>query len=294
MQMRLSRSGAFVGGVVFTVIIGGGTAVAAGSSSVLFGHGNVGKTATGLTNTKGTPLSLVAKKGAPPLKVSSTVKVKNLDSDLLDGKDSSSFLASTAKAADSSLLGGQPPTAYLGAGATAADSARLGGLPASGYLASSGTATNATELGGLPASSYTSTVYSATTTNLQDPIPTLPVTKIDNLTLPPGTWSMSLAATLSDVDGTIGGYTCSILAGLTNHVTVAAFAPVDIMAANATQTTMYQSLATSGVISVTVPTPAFTECSPASNNDHDDAVVDTSSLTATRVTDPHGTVVAIN
>jgi hypothetical protein len=35
----------FVGGVVFTVVIGGGTAVATVGTMVLLGHGNVGKAA---------------------------------------------------------------------------------------------------------------------------------------------------------------------------------------------------------------------------------------------------------
>src|SRR4051794_26692577 len=98
--MRFSKSSAFVGGAVFALIVGGGTAVAAGGS-VLLGKGNATTTTTGIANSKGTPLSLAAKAGTPPLKVNNTVKVKNLDSDLLDGKDSTAFLPKAATAANS-------------------------------------------------------------------------------------------------------------------------------------------------------------------------------------------------
>ena len=210
------------------------------------GKSNSGKATTGLTDTKGTPLSLVAKKGAPPLKVSNTVKVKNLNSDLLDGKDSTSFLATSGEAANSALLNGQPASAFVSASGTAADAAKLGGQPAGNYLTTSGTAANSAQLGGQPASAYTTSVYSAATTSLQDPIPVFPISKIDTVTLPPGTWSLSLTAALDNRDGTIGGYACSIMAGLTNHLTVAASAEVDIMPTNATQTTTYTTLTTSG------------------------------------------------
>lgn len=90
--MHFSKSGAFVGGVVFAVAVGGGTAVATNGASLLIGTGNVGTAATGLANSKGTPLSLAAKPGTPPLKVNSTVKVKGLNSDLLDGLDSTAYL----------------------------------------------------------------------------------------------------------------------------------------------------------------------------------------------------------
>jgi hypothetical protein len=84
------------------------------------------------------------------------------------------------------------------------------------------------------------------------------------------------------------------MAGLTNHVSVAASAPVDLMATNATQTTTYGTVATSATISVTAATPALVECAPLSSSAHDDGDVVTSNLTATRVTDPHGAVTVIN
>lgn len=111
--MRISRTGAFVGGIACAVVIGSGTAVATNGASLLIGKGNTGSATTGLSNSTGTPLSLAAKKGTPPLKVNNTVKVKNLDSDLLDGKDSGAFLAKTGKAADAAKLNGKPASTYL-------------------------------------------------------------------------------------------------------------------------------------------------------------------------------------
>ena len=111
--MHVSRAGAYAAGVATVLLVGTGTAVATNGSPLLIGKGNAATATTGLTNTKGVPLSLAAKKGAPPLKVNSTAKVKNLNSDLLDGKDSSAFLPRMGKAHDSAELGGQPASAYV-------------------------------------------------------------------------------------------------------------------------------------------------------------------------------------
>lgn len=51
--------------------------------------------------------------GHPALKVSTGIKVANLNADRLDGIDSSYFLPTTGKAADSDKLGGQLPSYYL-------------------------------------------------------------------------------------------------------------------------------------------------------------------------------------
>jgi hypothetical protein len=51
-----------------------------------------------------------------------------LDADLLDGLDSSAFLAAGSKAADSNLLDGLDSSAFLAAAGKAADSAKLDGL----------------------------------------------------------------------------------------------------------------------------------------------------------------------
>lgn len=63
----------------------------------------LGKTNTGarttLSNPDGVPLRLTAKPGTAPLHVGSTVRVDNLNADLLDGKDSADFVAHTAFAA---------------------------------------------------------------------------------------------------------------------------------------------------------------------------------------------------
>src|SRR4051794_28527013 len=111
--MQISRTGTFVAGVLLTLVVGGGTAVASGGASLVLGKANPSKATTAISNSKGTPLSLTAKKGYPPLKVNSSAKVKHLDADLLDGKDSSQFLGATGTAANSNLLAGQSASAYL-------------------------------------------------------------------------------------------------------------------------------------------------------------------------------------
>jgi hypothetical protein len=111
--MRISRAGAFVSGVVVAVLVGGGTAVASGGTSVLLGHSNASAAVTSLVNKAGPALSLGSKAGTSPLTVGSAVKVKNLNSDLLDGKSAAEFLAADGTAADATLLAGRPSSAYL-------------------------------------------------------------------------------------------------------------------------------------------------------------------------------------
>ncbi len=88
----ISRKSSFaIGALTAVVIAGTGTAVAANGGSFLLGKKNTATTTTTLSNSKGTPLSLQGKKSAPPLKVNSTKKVKNLNADKVDGKSSSDF-----------------------------------------------------------------------------------------------------------------------------------------------------------------------------------------------------------
>ena len=104
--MQLNRPSVFIAGAVTALTLGGGTAYAANGGSFLLGRSNTATTATTLTNTAGTPLSLKAPTGYPPLAVSSSKTVPSLSADLLDGLTSASFLRSTGKAADAEKVDG--------------------------------------------------------------------------------------------------------------------------------------------------------------------------------------------
>ena len=102
------------------VIVVPTAANAANGGSWLLGRSNYESATTTVSNSAGTPLSLVAKTGYAPLKVNSATKVTNLNADKIDGLDSTSFLRSTGKAADANLLDGKDSTAFaLRAGRTA-------------------------------------------------------------------------------------------------------------------------------------------------------------------------------
>ncbi len=84
----------FVAGLVGAVVgvsLLGGAAYAATGGSFLLGRANVETTTATLTNTRGTPLSLVAKAGTPALKVSNAVKIPNLNADRLNGRLEAQF-----------------------------------------------------------------------------------------------------------------------------------------------------------------------------------------------------------
>ena len=84
-------------GAVVGVSMLGGAAYAANGGSLLLGRANTATATTTLTNSAGTPLSLVAKTGYAPFKVGSKVKVTNLNSDTLDGLDSTVFARATGQ-----------------------------------------------------------------------------------------------------------------------------------------------------------------------------------------------------
>ena len=102
------------------------TAFAATGGNFILGKSNSASSTTGLsagvgggpafkvTNTgAGTAANFTAPSGQPPLKVSNAVKVPSLNADLLDGKDSTTFLGAGAKAADADKLDGKDSSAYL-------------------------------------------------------------------------------------------------------------------------------------------------------------------------------------
>src|SRR5829696_988403 len=67
----------------------------------------------------GSPTADPATKTVSPMKVDSQAKVANLNSDQLDGQDSSAFLGAGAKAADSELLDGKDSTQFIQGGGMA-------------------------------------------------------------------------------------------------------------------------------------------------------------------------------
>ena len=72
-------------------------ASAANGGAWLLGRSNSESAMTTVTNSAGTPLSLNSKAGYAPLKVNRTNKVTNLNSDLVDGYNASSFAMRTGR-----------------------------------------------------------------------------------------------------------------------------------------------------------------------------------------------------
>jgi hypothetical protein len=112
-----------------------GTAYAATGGTFLLGKSNSATTTTSLTNSAGTALKLTSKSGYPPLSVGTNkLLVPYLNSDLLDGLSSASFLRSTAKAADANLLDGVDSTGFLRTTGKASDSDKLDGIDSANFI----------------------------------------------------------------------------------------------------------------------------------------------------------------
>lgn len=88
---------AFAMGAITAVVLGSGTAYAATGGTFKLGNANTASRTTTLTNAYGTALYLRSKAGRAPLTVNSKTRVPNLNSDLLDGRDSTGFAYSTAR-----------------------------------------------------------------------------------------------------------------------------------------------------------------------------------------------------
>jgi hypothetical protein len=71
------------------------------------------------TNTSATALNLSVAAGRTPFKVNSAIKVASLNADLVDGRDSTYFLAKGSKAADADKLDGIDSTGFWKAGGNA-------------------------------------------------------------------------------------------------------------------------------------------------------------------------------
>lgn len=91
--MKFSTT-SFAAGAVAVLVLGSGTAYAATGGKFILGKSNYAGATSSLSNKNGTALALNSKSGTAPLKVNRTVKVANLNSDLLDGLDSSSLARS--------------------------------------------------------------------------------------------------------------------------------------------------------------------------------------------------------
>ncbi len=70
-----------------------GTAAAATGNVFILGQDNRADHASVLANRSGTPLELRAKSGKAPLRVNTEKRVRHLNADLLDGNDSTHFMA---------------------------------------------------------------------------------------------------------------------------------------------------------------------------------------------------------
>src|SRR4051812_820717 len=100
MKINTPRHGTVVAYLALFIAMGGTAAAATGGSFVL-GRANKESAKATLSNGAGTPLGLYAKRGYAPLAVNSTMKVGNLNADMLDGLSSSAFQRSTARSCTS-------------------------------------------------------------------------------------------------------------------------------------------------------------------------------------------------
>ena len=103
--MSKPRLSMFMAGAIVALVLGSGSAVAATGGKFLLGHTNTETRASTLSNSKGTALTLKSKAGSPALRVGNSVKVPSLNSDRLDGLDSSSFALTRGQAAALDMQG---------------------------------------------------------------------------------------------------------------------------------------------------------------------------------------------
>src|SRR5262245_52491057 len=116
----------------------GGVGVAATGTDFILGRSNTATAKTALTapvagnalqitNTlpAGSALGLSVDPGSPPFTTNSSAKVPNLNSDLLDGQNSTAFLGANGTAANAQKLDGLDSTQFLGVNATAANANKL-------------------------------------------------------------------------------------------------------------------------------------------------------------------------
>jgi hypothetical protein len=134
----ISRKGAFVVGVIAAMVIGSGTAYAANGRSLILGHKNSATKPTTLKNSRGTALRLTSKAGTAPFAVSSGAKVRNLNSDKVDGVSGEQLLRTTGKAADADRVDGVSSEQFLRTTGKAADAEAVDGLDSTALALASG------------------------------------------------------------------------------------------------------------------------------------------------------------
>jgi hypothetical protein len=86
----------------------------------------------------GSALGLSVDPASPPFTTNSSTKVPNLNSDLLDGQNSTAFLGVNGTAANANKLDGLDSTQFLGVNATAANAQKLDGLDSSQFVVGGG------------------------------------------------------------------------------------------------------------------------------------------------------------
>jgi hypothetical protein len=100
--MRTATAGAIA--VLSVLVAGVGIATASNGGSLVLGGHNAATRTTTLSDNKGTPLALVAKKGKAPLSVNSDGLVKNLNAGELGGLTAGSLSSGTTSQLKFSLL----------------------------------------------------------------------------------------------------------------------------------------------------------------------------------------------
>jgi hypothetical protein len=106
--MRSRSFALFALGAVCATIVGGGVASAANDWPMLLGRSNAATAPTSISNPAGTPLVLSGRSTSAPLKVNSSVKVANLNADLVDGIGSGTIATTSGRTA---IVAGSPDDA---------------------------------------------------------------------------------------------------------------------------------------------------------------------------------------
>lgn len=94
---RFRTPALIVGSIVATAVVSGAAGATAAVHYVILGAKNSTTAATYINNSAGTPLALNSKTGYAPLAVGSSVQVKKLNADYVDGLHASSFARTTGK-----------------------------------------------------------------------------------------------------------------------------------------------------------------------------------------------------
>ncbi|HEX7738066.1 MAG TPA: hypothetical protein VF426_00300 [Marmoricola sp.] len=97
MRTRLAQALSLIGAVTVLVLAANTVALAADGKGFLLGRTNKASQVTILQRTTTGPALSLRATGGPPLAVNSSVKVKNLNADTLDGKSSEAFASAGVK-----------------------------------------------------------------------------------------------------------------------------------------------------------------------------------------------------